>query len=147
MYFLLEDKSAPSYNMALSILKSHCPDFNSEIFMVDFEKAEHSAIRSHFPNSEIRGCLFHFKQCLMRKFKNVAGYSENELMKSDLHSVYGIPFLPLNNVVTGWNAIKQILTQYPATATFITYFEANWMNIEQPPISSCNVELLSQHPI
>ena len=38
MYFLLEDKSGPSYSKSLEILTSHCSDFESEVFMVDFEK-------------------------------------------------------------------------------------------------------------
>ena len=50
MYFLLEDKFQASYSKALEILADSCPDFSSQTFMVDFEKAEHSAIRAHFPS-------------------------------------------------------------------------------------------------
>ena len=74
MYFLIEDTTCLSYSTALDILKLHCPDFDSESFMVDFEKAEHSAIRSQFINALIKGCLFHWKQCLRRKFTKIAGY-------------------------------------------------------------------------
>ena len=59
--------------------KSYCPDFDSDSFMVDFEKAEHSAIRSHFIDAIIKGCLFYWKQCLNRKFSAVVGYVDNEL--------------------------------------------------------------------
>ena len=89
-----------SYSAALDILKSHCPDFDSDSFMVDFEKAEHSAIRSRFLDAliRLRGCLFHLKQCLPRKFKNITGYSVDELLRSDLHNVYGLAFLPVCDV-------------------------------------------------
>ena len=90
MYILIEDKSSPSYTQALEILKTHCPNFDSPVFMVDFEKSEHSALRSQFPNALIKGCLFHWKQCLLRKFRKIPGYTENELMKSNLHAVYGL---------------------------------------------------------
>ena len=36
MYFFLEAKSGPSYPMSLETLTSHCYDFESEVFMVDF---------------------------------------------------------------------------------------------------------------
>ena len=36
MYFLLEDKSGPSYSKSLEIFTSHGADFKSEVFMVDF---------------------------------------------------------------------------------------------------------------
>ena len=61
--------------------------------MVDFENTEHSAIRSHFIDAFIRACLFHWKQCLLRRFRKIDGYSDNELMRSDLHSVFGLAFV------------------------------------------------------
>ena len=124
-------------------------DFKSEVFMVDFEKTENSAIRTHFHNTIIKGCLFHCKQRLLRRFRKITGCADNlvdyvypallimgrivgqannELMKSDLHAVYGLAFVPINDVCLGWNLLKPFLTQYRATATFISYFESNWLN-------------------
>ena len=84
MYILIEDKTCSSYSKAIEVLKSYCPDFDSDSLMVDFEKAEHSAIRSHFIDAIIKGCLFHWKQCLNRKFKAVVGYEDNELLRNDI---------------------------------------------------------------
>ena len=106
--------------------------------MVDFETGEHSAVRSVFPTAVIKGCLFHFKQCLMRKFVKLPGYSDNELMKSDLSAVYVLAFLPVHDVITGWNEIKAILqSQYPATLQFITYFESTWIYNTRYPCWRC----------
>ena len=58
VYFLIEHKSNSSYKEALKIAITHCPEFGSATFMVDFEKSEHIAIRTHLPNSVIKGCLF-----------------------------------------------------------------------------------------
>ena len=41
----------------------------------------------------IKGCLFHWKQCLNRKFKAVVGYVDNELLRNDLHTVFGLAFV------------------------------------------------------
>ena len=138
MYFLIEDKSGPSYSRALELIKFHCPAFNSSMFMVDFEKSEHSGLRTHFPNAAIKGCLFHWKQCLLRKFRKLPGYLDNELMKSALHAVYGLAFVPVDDVSIGWTFLKSTLAQYPATATFVTYFESTWLNNPAYPIEMWN---------
>ena len=148
MYFLIEDKSGPSYSKALDILMLHCPDFDAETFMVDFEKAEQAAIRSHFADSLVKGCLFHWFQCLNRKFKAVAGYSDNELLHMDLHIVFGLAFVPVDDVLHAWSLIKPILMQYPATATFLDYFEKTWLYNNSYPISmwNCYDATLSEDP-
>ena len=138
MYFLIVDKSSPSYSKALEIIKTHCPDFDSAVFMVDFEKSEHSALRTQFPNSVIKGCLFHWKQCLLRRFRKLPGYADNELMKSNLHAVYGLALVPVTDVSIGWTCLKSLLTQYPATAAFIIYFETTWLNNTAYPIEMWN---------
>ena len=59
-------------------------------------------------------------------------------MKSNLQSVYGLAFVPVDDVSVGWTCIKSLLTQYPATAAFITYFESTWLNNTAYPIRMWN---------
>ena len=59
-------------------------------------------------------------------------------MKSDLHADFGQTFVPVDDVCLGWNFLKPLLTQYRATATFISYFESNWLNNPLYPISMWN---------
>ena len=115
MYFLIEETSCPSYSMALQIIKAHFPDFDSAVFIVDFEKSEHSALRTQFPIVVIKGCLFHWKQFLLRRFRKLPGYADNESMKSNLHAVYGLAFVPVDDVSIGWTCLKSLLIQYTAT--------------------------------
>ena len=46
----------------------YCPEFSSHSLMADFEKGEHAAIRALFSLAAIKGCLFHWKQCLNTKY-------------------------------------------------------------------------------
>ena len=137
-YFLIEDKSSTSYSESLNIVKNHCPEFSSLTFMVDFEKSEHIAIRNHFPNAIIKGCLFHWKQCLLRRFRKIKNYADNELMKTSLHSIYGLAFVPVQDVMVGWTCLKSCLSQYPETAEFVTYFESTWLNNPCYPVEMWN---------
>ena len=106
--------------------------------MVDFEKSEHIAIRTHLPNSVIKGCLFHLKQCLLRRFRRISGYTDNEMMKASLHAVYGLAFAPVQDVSVVWTCLKSYLNQYPETADFITYFQSTWLNHSAYPIHMWN---------
>ena len=69
-------------------------------------------------------------------------------MKNDLHVVYGLAFVPIDDVVLGWNGLKPLLTQYSATASFITYFESNWLSNRHYPIAmwNCYSATLSDDP-
>ena len=58
-------------------------------------------------------------------------------MKSNLHAVYGLAFVPVDDVSIGWTCLKSSLIQYPATA-FITYFESTWLNNTAYPIKIWN---------
>ena len=61
-------------------------------------------------------------------------------MKSNLHAVYGLAFVPVDDVSNGWTClkVKSLLIQYPATAAFITYFESTWINNTAYPIKMWN---------
>ena len=59
-------------------------------------------------------------------------------MKSYLNADDGQAFVPVDDVCLGWNFLKPLLTQYIATATFISYFESNWLNSPLYPIYMWN---------
>lgn len=95
---LLEDKSTQSYLEVLQFLTQRCLLLNPVTVILDFETAEHNAFAATYPNAARRGCLFHFTQCHLRKFKLMDGFPDNEVLRSLLISVYGLPFLPIELV-------------------------------------------------
>ena len=60
---------------------------------MDIEIAEHQAVREQFPNAMLRGCLFHWKQFLIRRFQTVPSYRNNTTVKETLHSFFGLTFV------------------------------------------------------
>ena len=66
-------------------------------------------------------------------------------MKSNLHAVYGLTFVPVDDVSIAWTCLKSLLIQYPATAAFIAYFSSTWL---KNPIKMWNHydSTLSDHP-
>ena len=144
---LLEDKSRPSYELALGSLKRLAPLWNPAGFIVDFELAMHQAFQSVFPNAELYGCHFHFNQCLFKRFKGLEGYSTQPSFKSLLNTLFALPFLPLNDVESGWELVKGRLSLYPEAQPIINYFQDTWMHGNySPALWNCYNRTLSNIP-
>ena len=108
-YAFLEDKTTSSYKQALQESKTAAPLWQPGGIVLDFEPAELNAVRSIFPDCWKQGCHFHYCQCLMRQFKKIDGFSVNTVMSEMLNRAYALPFLPVDEVVSGWLDIKQSL--------------------------------------
>lgn len=69
-----------TYNIILSKLKEAEPLLNPRTIMVDFEKAAMEAVKASFPDTTVKGCYFHFCQCIYRhvqRFGLQAEYQKN----------------------------------------------------------------------
>ena len=137
-YFLLESKLAESYTLALSIIKTAAPLFNPPNFMVDFESGEHRAIRNCYPNATIHGCLFHWKQAIIRYFTTVLPtFATDAVLRSDFCAVFGLAFVPVADIDHCWTLLKNhgLTTLYPSasTTTIINYLESTWLYSTQYP--------------
>ena len=104
---MLEDRTKKSCYSAMDIIKRSCPNFAPESVMLDFEIAERSAIKELFPGTELRGCFFHWKQCLIRKFKAVKGYPRDPTVRENLHCLFGLAFVPEPDVPGCWDMLKK----------------------------------------
>ena len=142
VYALLEDKKTSSYTAVLKFLRDRCPQLNPVTTILDFEKAEHNAACSCFPHTTIRCCLFHFCQSQLRRFRKIDGFKDDEILRCLLCSVYGLPFLPLADVMGGWTELKtRLWLLYPSAAisSYIAYFETNYMLSNSYPPAKWNV--------
>ena len=123
LYTLLEDKRSASYTSVLEFLHSRCSFLNPVTTICDFEKAEYGV----FPNSTTRGCMFHFNQAQTQRFQKIPDSTSDEVL---LASVYGLPFLPIGDVLDAWTELKTriwILYPTPAITDYIKYFEKTWI--------------------
>ena len=99
--------------------------------MVDFETPEHTAIRQVFPNAQIRGCLFHFKQCIKRHLTSgIPGYSTSGVVRSAFNAIYGLAFIDPVDIDRAWVLLRaELLRDYPyhSTAVILFYVESTWL--------------------
>ena len=110
---------------------------NPHYILVDFEMASINALRDHFPNADIQGCLFHFGQCLWRKIQELglqAWYNQPAGENSLLMKMYtALAFVPINLVPDAFNALLDSLDAGvdQLLADVLIYFEATWIGVVQ----------------
>ena len=69
LYGLLTTKTKVTYTRFFQLIREVWPQFNPQIFSMDFEAAIIGAVQEVVPNAEIAGCLFH----LVRNLKKAVG--------------------------------------------------------------------------
>ena len=107
--------------------------------MIDFEYAVKKALEMHFVGIEIKGCGFHFAQCLERKIQELKlqHLVRNEQYVEDWFRMHiGMCMVPHQNA----EKIYKNFTTYfkppvPAGYEFNDYFMKNWIKSKQfPPL-------------
>lgn len=71
IFCFMENRKKENYVALFRKIKDLCADkclnFNPKFAMVDFEIAAINALNETNKETKIKGCLFHFTQCILRK--------------------------------------------------------------------------------
>ena len=127
-YGLLPGKRQEMYYNLLNELDTNGP-FQPLTVLADFEIGLRNAISTTWPNAAIRGCYFHFKQCLWRNFDRLGLTSEYQVVGSDIRRSFQnigvLPFLPIEDVLDAWIELKPTIPF--DMDDFARYFEYTWI--------------------
>ena len=100
-YGLLPGKRQEMYCNLLNELDTNGP-LQPLTVLADFEMGLRNAISTTWPNAAIRGCYFHFKQCLRRNLDRLGLTYEYQVFGSDIRrsfqNIGALPFLPIEDV-------------------------------------------------
>ena len=69
VYALLPNKSQATYTMLLQQLMTINGNLNPVTIMVDFEQAMINSVHQVLPNTQVKGCFYHFSQNVYRKIQ------------------------------------------------------------------------------
>ena len=76
---LMQTKDEKSYREVFGKLSDVAMEknvrLNPKLALEDFEKGSTNALKYHFPNVEIKGCWFHYRQAVMTLTRYVIGKS------------------------------------------------------------------------
>ena len=131
-YCLLNSKKEILYSKVLDSIKTIITSNNNiEIKLksvtLDFERGLNKSFIKYFPNIHIVGCLYHYKQILLRKLKKYGLYdkSHKNISNEILKNAGKLPFIIHSNKNSFKNFINY-LSEQNDYIDFKNYFERKW---------------------
>lgn len=106
-------------------------EFNPSTIMIDYEIAAYNALRRIFPLSNIRGCLFHFAQCIWQKLSELGFktlYNNCQHFETLVNYMVAIALVPPDMMHNAWNIILQEARRTNTDITsLLQYFYRTWL--------------------
>ena len=101
VYCLLPNKARDTYQRTLELLKKKAEelhlDLSPSVVLSDFELAIIQAAELSFPTADIKGCYYHYCQCLNRNVQNLGlqvAYREDHHLNSFIRKTAALAFVP-----------------------------------------------------
>ena len=129
LYILVNSKKEIMYNYAFKRIKHILTDYNKltlnvETIVTDQEKALINCISKYFPQSQRIGCLFHFKQDILKNLKSYGlNNKSNKKVSNFMLSKFGEwAFKFKGNIQYIENEYKKLIRNYPLYDNFINNY-------------------------
>jgi len=135
VFAFLPNKTERTYVRLLTLLKEAVAErnsvFNPETFMLDFEIAARNAVMSVIPMTSLKGCFFHFCQCIWRKVQDcglATRYREEEAIQKFIRRAAVLPLVPENRVEDVWlHALEENEDDSAAVTRVADYVTETWV--------------------
>lgn len=101
VFAICTNKQKVTYKTIFQQIKKQLPKYRPKKVNVDFELAAINAIAEEFPNAEIQGCNFHFKQSVIRNLNTIGlkkRYETDIKFAREIREMVAIAFLPEHKV-------------------------------------------------
>lgn len=137
VFCLLPGKSEAIYHRLFSSLRMKCQELglvlNPSVLFIDFETAVKNAASRVFLGIQVKGCFFHFTQCIWRrvqKYGLAQLYTENEDIHRLIRRASVLPLVPNADVEDVWfNALNDLEdVELPVDVSpFTDYVTEQWI--------------------
>ena len=110
--------------MVKEMVPNACPD----VINCDFEYAAFATMKTYFPNVEIRGCLFHFSENLLKQIKSMGlmgSYNSIPDFASNAKMVMALSFVPNDDIDRHVDALATTLPE--ELVPLLNWFEDNYI--------------------
>ncbi|XP_072177746.1 uncharacterized protein [Diadema setosum] len=131
VYALLPNKTEETYSRVLRALLEH-GDFHPRTVLIDFELAAKNAFERVFPDTAVKGCLFHLSQRIHDKIKQEGLrplYLADNEFRVQARMIAAIAFVPLADVERAFGALSEIAP--PELRPVLNYFEDTYVGRPQ----------------
>ncbi|KAH8040158.1 hypothetical protein HPB51_009536 [Rhipicephalus microplus] len=135
--FIIQFETAHCIAEALDVFKQWCDNWSPQYWMVDYSKAEISAIKQVFPESQISICDFHrlqaWQRWLRRKENNISDPDEALRLMKHVASA--------SNQHDFDKAVEVLVdSEYWKNERFRSYFEEVWLSVKELWVMSYRLE-------
>ena len=141
-FILMSRRRRIDYEAVLRGIVSLVPNLNVNTVVSDFEAALWVGIRNILPDVRMRGCLFHFDQCVYRKMLTIGlktdyilDINTRELCKQ----LMALPLLPAEHIPTMFDRLVSEVEKaenIPKCQELVDYFRKTWIESNLFPIES-----------
>lgn len=130
----MTNKTTEAYEEVFKFIEAESFKLEPSSCMTDYEEALRGAIKNVWPNCDIRGYEFHYKQAINRRCK--ADPILRELLKKSFMArkikrmLMSIPLLPANKILEGYKIIPNFAKEKKLDRQFaklFLYFERQWL--------------------
>ena len=128
LYVLLQNKQRATYMRMFEILKELVPNARPSAISCDFEQVVLTAIKDSFPDIEIKGCLFHLSQNLIKQNKSMGhmiAYTENADFALQVKMILSLSFVPVNDIDRHVDALASYIRA--ELVPLLNWFEDNYI--------------------
>lgn len=137
IYVLMSRKTTAAYLSVLRYVNDNLIPIVGEGIIIDFEKAERLALAKLNTGISILGCWFHFCQCLRKKLATIGDLFQlcrEDVKAKEIFSQFQcLPLLPADVIeITFKELAKKALRTSLKFATFVDYFDREWIKIVKP---------------
>jgi hypothetical protein len=142
VYALVRRKTQSTYAYILRAIRTAAEErglmFQPQSFLTDFETGLLRAIAEELPDTQQRGCFFHFCQCCYRQIQSLGlqqTYRENNAHRIILRVSMALAFLPSAEIAPTFVKYMQLVENYvPILMPYMHYFNAQWMQVVPPSV-------------
>ena len=125
-HVFMKHKKAEDYKAAFAELSKYI-EFRHFIFCTsDFETALINTAREFVGHNKVRGCLFHYRQAIFRRYKNEKSKVENKTLLSIVYKIFSaLPFLDRDQF---YKVLHFLRSNSKDFKSFMEYYMNTWAN-------------------
>ena len=139
LYSLLPSKTKSIYTSLFDELRTttvkHDLVLNPKFIIIDFEKDAIGALKNVFPNAVIKGCNFHYNQCIFKKIQELGlqkDYYDSPIddpksVKCLVQETGALAFMPVSEINNLWCEIMDKFDHIPRSEDFFNYYTDTWI--------------------
>lgn len=129
----MSNKTYACYNAVFKYIEKEIFHLEAAEFMTDFEGGLRKALAKVYPNTQIRGCWFHYCKAIRKKSRALGLES---LQKKNVNAsmiskeLMSLPLLPSEKFTEGFEQIKRLTEEHELVNEYkglFEYFENYWL--------------------